>query len=688
MRSSAFSIKLARSLPGKNSRFLSFLRDEVLWASPCQPRFALTLCRQILTVTHPVYARNRSRRCYRKGLTMKRTLMGAWCPKSNHTLANKNLRGALFAVASVFAFAICPAMYGQATGSFAGNITDKSGSSIPGATVIATAQATGQARTTNSDGAGHYLLPLLPVGIYTVHVDATGFQSAESKDLTLQIDEARELDFSLVPGTVVTTVAVTGDAVAVESSTPSLGQVITSQEVAQLPLNGRDFVQLATLTSGATAETSTSSFFTSAASSEVAARGPFSLSVGGSRPNSTDWLLDGADNNELTAGGIGILTSIDDIQEFKVFTYTYSAEYGTRAGPAVLVTTKSGSNNFHGTLYEFLRNKSLDAKSYFADSIEKFNLNQFGGAIGGPIQKNKTFFFVDGEQKYQLHEIPFTGLVPSLATRSGDFSRDAFNNPVSGLVITNPNMVGASTNPNVYPNIYFQCDTGGNALAAKPDGSQAPGTACNKLPGNLVNPIGQAMINLYPDPNANNAAAGINYVSQPVRQLDDTKFDIRLDHTFSNADSGFGRFSYEQAFSFVPGGSPGFAEANAFGSNQRIRNHARNIALGETHVFSANLVNQASFGYNRIFDYITSQGTGTCISSTIGGGIPNANLGCAAGSTTCTNFYSCGLVSTEFQGGYWSLGDRGYSPFQGGTNIFTYKDSLDYTHNKHDLKFG
>ena len=184
---------------------------------------------------------------------------------------------------------------------------DKSGSAIPGATVIATSQATGLARDTKADASGHYLLPLLPVGIYTVHVDATGFQSAESKDLRLQVDEARELDFSLVPATVVTTVAVSGEAVAVESANPSLGQVITSQEVSQLPLNGRDFVQLATLTAGATAETNPNSFFTSAASSEVAARGPFSLSVGGSRPNSTDWLLDGVDNNELTAGGIGIL---------------------------------------------------------------------------------------------------------------------------------------------------------------------------------------------------------------------------------------------------------------------------------------------------------------------------------------------------------------------------------------------
>jgi Carboxypeptidase regulatory-like domain len=579
-------------------------------------------------------------------------------------------------------------MRGQATGSFSGNVGDKAGSAIPGAAVIATSQATGLVRDTKADSSGHYLIPLLPVGTYTVHVDASGFQSAESKDLRLQVDEARELDFSLVPATVVTTVAVSGEAIAVESANPSLGQVITSQEVSQLPLNGRDFVQLATLTSGATAETNPNSFFTSAASSEVAARGAFSLSVGGSRPNSTDWLLDGVDNNELTAGGISIFSSIDDIQEFKVLTYTYSAEFGTRAGPTVLVTTKGGTNAFHGTLFEFVRNTDLDAKSYFANSIEKFNLNQFGGAIGGPIQKNKTFFFVDGEQKYQLHEIPFTGLVPSLAMRTGDFSADPFGSPVSGLAIVNPNMVGASTNPNMYPNVYFQCDAAGNPLRANVDGSQAQGTACNKVPSNLINPVGQAMINLYPAPNANNPSAGYNYTNQPIRQLDETKFDIRLDHTISNQDSLFGRFSYDQAFSFVPGGSPGFAEADAFGSNQRIRNHARNIALGETHVFSANMVNQASFGYNRIFDYITSQGTGTCASATIvPGGIPNANLGCV-NNKCLPGAYSCGLVSTEFQGGYWSLGDRGYSPFQGGTNIFTFGDSLDYIRNKHDFRFG
>ena len=588
---------------------------------------------------------------------------------------------------------ISPAMYGQATGNFSGTILDKSGSGVIGATVTATSPATGLARDGKTDNAGHYLIPLLPVGTYTVRVDAKGFQSVESKDLRLQVDEARELDFSLVPATVNTTVEVSGDAVAVETTNPSLGQVITSQQVAQLPLNGLDFVQLATLTAGATAETNPNSFFTSAASSEVAARGSFSLSIGGSRPNSTDWLLDGVDNNELTAGGIGIFSSIDDIQEFKVLTYTYSAEYGTRAGPTVLVTTKSGSNQFHGSLFEFVRNTDLDAKSYFATSAEKFNLNQYGGSLGGPIHKDKTFLFVDGEQKDQRHAITFTGLVPSMAMRTGDFSSDAFGNLLPGIQIVNPNMIGASTSPTTYPNVYFQCDGAGNPLPSNPDGSQPSGTACNKIPSGLINNIGQAMINLYPAPNANNPSADINFVNEPVRQLDETKFDGRLDHTLSGKDNLFGRFSYDQAFSYVPGGGgPGsFAEANAFGSNQRIINHARNAALGWTHVFSPTMVNQASFGYNRIFDYISSQGTGTCASATIvPGGIPNANLGCLTG-TNCQGFYSCGLVSTEFQGGgpgYWSLGDRGYSPFQGGTNIYSFKDTLSWTLHKHDLKMG
>jgi len=624
---------------------------------------------------------------------MKRIMFVSKCPRSVECSADtKSHKVLLYLVLCVLALMTSSAMYGQAAGSFSGNVLDKSGSAVVGATVTVTADATGLTREGKTDNTGHYLVPLLPVGNFTVRVDASGFQSVLSKNQHLDVQQALELEFTLSPATVATTVDVTGDAVTVETGNPSLGQVINAQQVSQLPLNGRDFVQLATLTAGATSETNPNSFFTSGSDSEVAARGSFSLSVGGSRPNSTDWLLDGVDNNELTSGGIGIFSSIDDIQEFKVLTYTYSAEYGTRAGPTVLVTTKSGTNDIHGSLFEFVRNTDLDARSYFATSTEKFNLNQFGGSIGGPIHKDKTFFFVDGEQKYQRHGITFTGLVPSLAMRSGDFSADAFGNAYTTPVIINPNMIGASTSTSVFPNVYFQCNSTGTPLPVNANGSQAQGTPCNKIPAGLFNNIGQAMINLYPTPNASNATDNYNYVNEPVRSLNETKFDVRLDHTLSSKDNIFGRFSYDQAASYVPGGGPtgSFAEAGAFGSNQFIANHARNVALGATHVFSPTLLNQVSFGYNRIFDYIKSQGTGTCASNTIvPGGIPGANLGCGSGATCAAGSYSCGLVSTEFtSGGYWALGDRGYSPFQGGTNIFSFKDSLDLILHKHELRMG
>jgi hypothetical protein len=598
------------------------------------------------------------------------------------------------------ALCLSPLAFGQAIGSFSGTITDKSGSSIAGASVTVTSQGTGVARETKTDDTGHYIVNYLPVGVYTVHAQFQGFQSAEAKDLKLQIDEARELNFSLNPASVSSTVEVSATAVAVEATNPSLGQVITEQQVQQLPLNGRDFVQLATLTPGTTQETNPNSFFNGGPSSEVSARGSFSLSVGGSRANSTDWLLDGNDNNELTAGGIAILSSIDAIQEFKVLTYNYSAEFGTRAGPTVLVTTKSGSNAFHGSLFEFLRNTSLDAKSFFATKPEKFNLNQFGGSLGGAIRKNKTFFFIDGEQKFQRHGIAFTGLVPTDAMRGTvpgapypDFSKDAFGNPIPLGALVNPNMNGAPANANGAGNL-FQCDANGIPIPADLTsgnyGNQGVGAqACNKIPANLFNPIAKQMLSFFPEPNANNAALGFNFQDQPVRKLDETKFDIRLDHTFSASDTAFARFSYDQAVSYVPGGTSGlpiFAEQSPFASNQGIQNHGRNIVLSETHIFSPTRVNQVTGGYNRIFNYITSEGSGSCLA--IKTGIPGANLGCADGSTCTGDIISCGLTSTQFDGGYWSLGDRGFTPFTGGTNVFSINDSFDMILGKHDIKMG
>jgi hypothetical protein len=586
---------------------------------------------------------------------------------------------------------------GQATGSFEGTVSDKAGAVISGATVRITSQATGLTREAKSDDSGHYLIPLLPVALYTIRVEAQGFAVAEQRGIRLQVDERSELDFTLQPASVSTSVEVNATEVAVETATPTLGQVITSEEVAELPLNGRNFVQLATLTPGTTQSTSPASFFTNAASSEAATRGAFSLSSGGSREQETDWLLDGNDNNQLDEGGIAIFSDIDDIQEFKVLTYNYSAEYGEREGPTVLVTTKSGSNQWHGSLFEFFRNTSLDADNYFTHTQQKFNLNQFGGSFGGPIKKDKTFFFLDYQAKMQREGVVYPGFVPTTAMTApidanGDY--DLSSNPF-GTQLNDP-----------YGFTPFICTSNAGTLTPvtpNANGTQTnPGNAvpCDIIPGktvngtSFVNPIGAQAIKLYPAPNAPAGSIGFNYADQLTRKLNEGTWDVRVDHNFSGKDSVFARFSYDQATNFVPGGSPTWSEANAFGSNQHINNHGRNAVISETHLFSSNTINQATVGFSRIFNHILSFGTGSCEAATLG--IPGADLGSACDSITgypaslnqtTKDCESCGLTSFQMTS-YYSLGDRGYAPYQGGTNVYSLADKLDLIRGKHNISFG
>ncbi len=577
---------------------------------------------------------------------------------------------------------LCPLLYSQANGSLSGTVADKTGSVIAGATVKITSQGTGTTREVKTDDSGHYLAPFLAVSIYTIRVESQGFQTTEQKDIRLQVDEQREVNFALNPASVSSTVEVNAVEVAVETTNPTLGQVITAEQVADLPLNGPF------------------SFFNNGPSSEVSTRGTFSLSVGGSRAQSTDWLFDGVDNNELTAGGIAILPSIDAIQEFKVLTYNYSAEFGTRSGPTVLVTTKSGSNKFHGSLFEFFRNTTLDAKSFFAVSKEKFNLNQFGGALGGALQKDKTFFFVDYQGKRQRHGIPFSGLVPTPAMLTGDYTLDPLGAARPGLFDGSPNANGFPDINSPYTFGPFQCDGSGNPLPAGAGGVQPTGVKCNKIPSNMfdptvnpsVDPSGLAMMKFYPLSNVVNTQTLTNFSAVPVRSLNEGEFDIRLDHNFSGKDSAFARFSYDQANSFIPGGSPGFAEEDAFGSSQNISNHGRNAAVSETHIFSDRNINQFTAGFNRIFNHILSFGDRTCESAKIGilganlnSICPNAPAGVVNQSTK--DCISCGLTST-LVGNYWNLGDRGFAPFQGGTNVFFISDSFDMIRGKHDIRIG
>jgi Carboxypeptidase regulatory-like domain len=604
-------------------------------------------------------------------------------------------RKALLAAVICSVFSLCPLSYGQANGSLSGTVADKTGSVITGAAVTITSQETGLTRETKTDDSGHYLVPVLPVAHFTIRVESQGFKTSVQKDIRLQVDEQREINFTLIPASVTSTVEVSAEEVAVETTNPTLGQVITSEEVAELPLNGRNFVQLATLTPGTTSSTSPVSFFTNAASSEAATRGSFSLSVGGSREQSTDWLLDGNDNNQLDEGGIAIFPDMDDIQEFKVLTYNYSAEYGERAGPTVLVTTKSGSNQYHGTLFEYFRNTDLDAATPFINSVGKFNLNQFGFSLGGPVRKDKTFFFIDYQAKMQRKGVPFTGFVPSAAMVTPDANGDYnFTLDPSGFTRGSAQSSFPNLN-NPYSGAPFQCMSDG--VTPEPvnpaTGAQAAGTACNVIPAALINAQGAAVAALYPTPNVQ-FNSGLNYVNQPVRKLNEGTGDIRLDHNFSSKDSLFARFSYDQATNFVPGGSPTWSEANAFGSNQHIENHGRNVVGTETHVFSSTTINQFTAGYSRIFNHINSFGTGSCEAAILG--IPGADLGSHCDSITgypaslnqsTKDCESCGLTSFQMTS-YFSIGDRGYAPYQGGTNVYSVGDTIDFIRGKHDIRVG
>ena len=214
------------------------------------------------------------------------------------------------------------------------------------------------------------------------------------------------------------------------------------------------------------------------------------------------------------------------------------------------------------------------------------------------------------------------------------------------------------------------------------------------IPSSLIDPVGQSLMQLYPQSNTSNAALGYNYQNVPVRKLNEGEFDVRLDHNFSSKDSVFARFSYDQAVSFVPGGSPGFAEQNPFASTQNITNHGRNAVISETHIVSPNNINQFSFGFNRIFNHILSIGTGTCEAAKLG--IQGADLGSACDSITgyppsinqsTKDCISCGLSSIQMSG-YWSLGDRGFAPFQGGTNVYSLSDTFDMIRGNHNIRAG
>lgn len=559
-----------------------------------------------------------------------------------------------FILLSAFCILLPSLLKAQATGSILGNVADSSGGSIPGASVTITETGTNTQRVLTTDSGGRYVANVLPLGTYSVKVSAQGFRTIEKTGIRLEAQGAPEIDFTMPPATVSSQVTVESAPVEIQTTNASLSQVVHSEQVADLPLNGRNFVELATLAPGVSQGDQPSDFFGGGTSSETSIRGTFSLSVGGSRENRTDWLYDGVDNEELTSGAIAVVPSIDALQEFNVLTSNYSVEYGTRAGPTVLLISKSGTNQFHGSLFDFLRNTNLNASSYFSPINPEYIRNQFGGSIGGPIIKNKTFFFFDYQGTKNIQGIPSLTQVPTADERAGNFSESFPGAPE--VPIYDPNTT--TTDP-------------GTGLQSR---TQFPG---NIIPSDRLNPIAVKILNYLPLPNVSGLLSA-NYVDVPKQNYTDNEFDFRLDHTFSPTDKIFARFSRDQATVYVPSGLPDFgAQPGGYASNQTLADRGRNLALSETHIFSGNKINQFTAGYNRIFDHITSFGDGTDWSTQLG--IPNANLG---------TYFSSGFLNVQFNEGYWGLGDRGFSPIQDGTNVFHYSDDFEWVHGPHSFSIG
>lgn len=539
-----------------------------------------------------------------------------------------------------------PAQVGD-SGTLYGTVSDASGAVVPGVTVIVTNQQTGAKRSLITGKDGRFTATPIPIGLYTINASLQGFKSAEVTGVTLEVGEKREVDLTLQLGEVSTSVLVSASAPLLEKTTSSVGQLIHAKQVQALPLNGRNFVQLGTLTPGAI--NAEGGQFTSPTAS-TSARGTTSLSVNGAKENANDWLLDGVDNNELTAGAISIMPSPAAIQEFRVMTSDYSAQYGRNAGGTVLITTKSGTNNFHGSAFEFVRNDVFDTKNYFDQATKPaYRQNQFGFSVGGPILKDRIFFFGDYQGTRIRKEITSISTIPTALMQTGNFSEVA---------------------PIFDPCASFS----GGVCTANSSGPRTQFSG-NIIPQARLNPVAVKLMALFPKPNLPGLANNFLYDSKRV--LNDNQFDTRLDWTLTATDTAFARFSWDNAYQFYPGPLPGFGGGTSSYSSSTINiPHARNVALEENHVFSPSLVNQLLLGFNRIFISVTGPSYGQNLDDQIG--IPDVNLG---------DKFTSGLTRIDLQG-YDGLGDRLTTPLLLGTNVYELADNVTWAKGNHSMNAG
>ncbi|MBV9442967.1 MAG: carboxypeptidase regulatory-like domain-containing protein, partial [Acidobacteriaceae bacterium] len=453
------------------------------------------------------------------------------------------------------------------SGRIVGTVTDPNKAIIPGATVAVTNQATHETTRVTTNGDGDYTVTPLNPGVYGVNISAPGFQTAQIEKLEVQVNQSVRADVQLQIGSTATTVEVTAAAPLLNTEQGSLGTVVTNKEIVNLPLNGRSFYDLAKLTPGAATLPGGGNLL------RIRANYISGTAISGVRGSQTAFLLDGVDVTDHHQGGTLIQTSIDGLQEFSVMQNAYSGEFGS-AGGILNMSTKSGTDQFHGGLFEFLRNDKLDARNFFSPKRDVLKRNQFGGDLGGPLPlpgflggKGKTFFFVDYEGMRQRAGLVLTSIVPTAAMKQGNFSASGLNT------------------------IYDPLSTANGTRTA---------FAGNIIPSNRFSPQALFFNQFVPDPNI----GARTFSWAPSQPLDTDQFTIRGDHTFGQKHRLFIRWSWDDYRESDPNAYPALGYAD-------LRTRAQNVVAGLTSSFTPNIVNEAIFSWMPQWIDLQAFGQGT-----------------------------------------------------------------------------
>ena len=510
-------------------------------------------------------------------------------------------------------------------GTIRGTVSAPSGGGVGGATFTLVDQATSLTRDGRTDAEGRFIVPQVAPGAYRVEVSAAGYRRAV-QELTLAVGQQLQLDLELQIGAVSEEIVVTGQTT-LDFEARGLGTVVDTVQVTSLPLDGRNFLDLALLAPGAAR---------AAEGSAGSVRGAFTLSVNGAREGANAYLLDGAYNVDPKLNTVAVRPPVDAIDEFRIVTGSYDATYGRHAGAQINVITRSGSNQLHGTLYEFFRHDALNAANFFAPAGEPdpvYRRNQFGGSLGGKLVADRTFFFVDYEGTRLSEGITRVTNVPTLAERQGDFSESLFPAPL-------------------VPGTPFPFPGG-------------------QIPAPFINPIGAAIANLYPLPNRD--APFANYVSSPELTDRNDQMDLRIDHRTGTSSILTARYSLVDRDLYAPFSGSGFAEVPGFGTD--VPQRAQNLLASHTAVVSPALVNDLRVSYTRVASSAFHENTGTSLNQMVG--LPELS--------DDSRDYGLSFITVT---GYSPLGDEFNNPQDSTTGTVQLIDTMTWSRGSHLVKVG